>query len=188
MSGDLFKDSKLFLCGCFYYNKLIYFLFSLVLLVGCNDAIDIRQPGRLDAGAAFETVADLQAGLLGVYDNFDTTPEIAFSSVFTDELSIGFDSGGQGLQDYAFTLNAGSTAPANFWTRNYAAINSANRLIEAAALIEAADSAEQAQLNNILGQAFFLRAYAHMELISYFTVSNECAVGKFLFQRYRRCE
>ena len=150
-------------------NKLIYFLFSLVLLVGCNDAIDIRQPGRLDAGAAFETVADLQAGLLGVYDNFDTTPEIAFSSVFTDELSIGFDSGGQGLQDYAFTLNAGSTAPANFWTRNYAAINSANRLIEAAALIEPADSAEQAQLNNILGQAFFLRAYAHMELISYFT-------------------
>ncbi len=96
------------------FNKIFYLFGLFTVLVACNDAIDINQPGRLDAEAAFETVADLQAGLFGVYDRFDTSGEIAFSSIFTDELSIGFDNGGQGLADYAFVLNAGSTAPASF--------------------------------------------------------------------------
>lgn len=159
-------------------NNLFYFLLSLVLLVGCNDAIDINQPGRLPAEAAFETVEDLQSGLFGVYDNFDATPEIAWNSIFTDELSIGFDNGGQGLADYSFVLNAGSVAPANFWTRNYAAINSANRLIEAGGLITPGTD-EVDTYNDIIGQAHFLRAYAHFELLSYFTTdyADDSALG-----------
>ncbi len=150
------------------YRKIFYLFGMVFTLVACNDAIDIDQPGRLDADAAFESLDDLQAGLFGVYDDFDTTPEIAFSSIFTDELSIGFDNGGQGLADYGFVLNAGSTAPANFWTRNYVAINSANRLIEASELIEPADAGEQATYDQILGEAYALRAYAHLELMSYY--------------------
>ncbi len=156
----------------------LYVFAMLALIVGCNDAIDIEQPGRLDADTAFETVGDLQAGLLGVYNNYDTTPEIAFSSVFTDELSIGFDSGGQGLADYGFVLNAGSVAPADFWVRNYAAINSASRLIEAAANITP-DAADLDQYNDIVGQAYALRAYAHFELQSFFTTdyTDDSALG-----------
>ncbi len=150
------------------YRKIFYLFGMVFTLVACNDAIEIDQPGRLDADAAFETLDDLQAGLFGVYDDIDTSPEIAFSSIFTDELSIGFDNGGQGLADYGFVLNAGSVAPANFWTRNYVAINSANRLIEASELIEPADAAEQATFDQILGEGYALRAYAHLELMSYF--------------------
>ncbi|MBT8222676.1 MAG: RagB/SusD family nutrient uptake outer membrane protein [Eudoraea sp.] len=147
----------------------IFYLFGMVFtLVACNDAIEIDQPGRLDADAAFQTVDDLEQGLFGVYDDIDTSPEIAFSSIFTDELSIGFDNGGQGLADYGFVLNAGSTAPANFWTRNYTAIASANLVIEAADLISPEDAAEQATYNQVLGETLALRAYAHFELMSYF--------------------
>ncbi|MGB5377235.1 MAG: hypothetical protein WBN26_04560, partial [Muriicola sp.] len=117
------------------YKKLFYLFGLVTMFVACNDAIYIDQPGRLDANAAFENVDDLRAGLFGVYDNYDLSTEIAFSSIFTDELSIGFDNGGQGLADYGFVLNASSTAPASFWTGAYAAINSANRLIDAAELI-----------------------------------------------------
>ena len=153
--------------------KKIFYLFGLVtMLVACNDAIDIDQPGRLDADAAFESVADLQAGLFGVYANYDLSGEIAFSSIFTDELSIGFDNGGQGLADYGFVLNAGSQAPASFWVGAYAAINSANRLIEAAELITP-EADEQDQYNDILGQAYFLRALAHFFLQDYFTTNYE---------------
>ena len=52
------------------YKKIFYLFGLFTVLVACNDAIDIDQPGRLDANAAFESVADLQAGLFGVYDNF----------------------------------------------------------------------------------------------------------------------
>jgi len=154
------------------YKKIFYFLGLAVMLTACNDAIDITQPGRLDADAAFENVADLQAGLYGVYDNYDISTEIAFSSIFTDELSIGFDNGGQGLADYGFILNPGSVAPASFWTGAYAAINSANRLIEAAALITP-EAGEQAQYNQILGEAYFLRALAHFFLQSYYSTDYE---------------
>ncbi len=154
------------------FNKIFYLFGLFTVLVACNDAIDIDQPGRLDAEAAFKTVADLQSGLYGVYDRVDTSGEIAFSSIFTDELSIGFDNGGQGLADYAFVLNAGSTAPEVFWVGAYGAINAANRLIEAAQLVTP-EADEQTQYNNILGQAYALRALGHLFLQNYFSTNYE---------------
>ena len=58
------------------FNKIL-FVGLLAVLMGCNDAIDIRQPGRLDAANAFQSVDDLEQGLLGVYDQWDLTPEIS---------------------------------------------------------------------------------------------------------------
>jgi hypothetical protein len=149
--------------------KNLFLIFGVFAgLVACNDAIEIDQPGRLDADAAFQTVADLQAGLFGVYDQFDLSPDIAFQSIFTDELSIGFDNGGQGLADYGFVLNAGSTAPAVFWTNGYDQLNAASRLIEASEIIEIEDG-EQALFNQILGEAYALRAWGHFIMLSYFS-------------------
>jgi hypothetical protein len=149
--------------------KNLFLIFGVFAgLVACNDAIEIDQPGRLDADAAFQTVADLEAGLFGVYDQFDLSPDIAFQSIFTDELSIGFDNGGQGLADYGFVLNAGSTAPEVFWTNGYDQLNAASRLIEAADIIEI-EEGEQALFNQVLGEAYALRAWGHFILLSYFS-------------------
>ncbi|MCC1483940.1 RagB/SusD family nutrient uptake outer membrane protein [Winogradskyella immobilis] len=150
-------------------NKII-FVGLLAVLMGCNDAIDIRQPGRLDAANAFTNVEDLQLGLLGIYAQWDLTPEIALASNFCDEVSIGFDSGGQGLALYGFQLNPASAAGSNFWVRNFAFNNRASILIEAAnSLSSEIDAADQAEFNNILAQAHFLRAYANHELLLYFS-------------------
>jgi hypothetical protein len=149
--------------------KNLFLIFGVFAgLVSCNDAIEIDQPGRLDADAAFQTVADLEAGLFGVYDQFDLSPDIAFQSIFTDELSIGFDNGGQGLADYGFVLNAGSTAPAVFWTNGYDQLNAASRLIEAADIIEI-EEGEQTLFNQVLGEAYALRAWGHFIMLSYFS-------------------
>lgn len=154
------------------YKKIVYLFGLFAVLVACNDAIEIDQPGRLDADAAFENVDDLRSGLFGVYNNYDLSGEIAFSSIFTDELSIGFDNGGQGLADYAFVLNAGSTAPQAFWVNAYAALNSANRLIEAAEIV-VPEEGEQDEYNQILGETYALRAWGHHFLQSYFTTNYE---------------
>ncbi len=148
-------------------NKLL-FVGLLAVLMGCNDAIDIRQPGRLDAANAFRSVQDLQLGLLAVYNQWDVTPEISFSANFTDEISIGFDSGGQGFALYDFVLNAGSAASANFWVRNFRVNNRATILIEAAANITP-DASEQDLYNNILAQVHTIRAYANLELLTYYS-------------------
>ena len=150
-------------------NKII-FVGLLAVLMGCNDAIDITQPGRLDAANAFNNVEDLQLGLLGVYNEWDLTPEIALASNFTDEVTIGFDSGGQGQALYGFQLNPASAAASNFWVRNFRFNNRATILIEAAANLTV-DPADQAEFNNILAQVHFLRAYANYELLIYFSTN-----------------
>lgn len=141
---------------------------GVTLLVSCSDAYEIRQVGRLDATAAFRTVNDLQLGVLGVYDELDLTPEIALSGNFTDELAIGFDSGGQGFALYAFELNAASTAASDFWVRGFRVNNRATLLLEAAQNLTP-ESSEQADYNNIVGQAHFIRAYANFEMLQYFS-------------------
>ena len=148
-------------------NKIL-FVFLIAILSGCNDAIDIRQVGRLDAANAFRDVDDLRSGLLAVYDQIDVTPEHALSSNFTDEIAIGFDSGGQGFALYDFVLNAASTAAFDFWVRGFRANHRATVLIEAAQVITP-DAAELADYNNILAQAHFLRAFANFELTIYFS-------------------
>jgi hypothetical protein len=150
-------------------NKIL-FVGLLAVLMSCNDAIDIRQPGRLDAANAFTNVADLQLGVLAVYAQWDLTPEIALASNFCDEVTIGFDSGGQGLALYGFNLNAGSAAASNFWVRNYRLNNRATILIEAAAALTP-EASEQGEYNNILAETYFLRAYANHELLLYFSTN-----------------
>ena len=56
--------------------KFNFIVLIIGVLVSCNDAIDIQQPGRLPAEVAFETVDDLESGLLGLYALFDVTQEI----------------------------------------------------------------------------------------------------------------
>ncbi len=156
-------------------------IFLLTLLVGlasCEDAIDITQPGRLSTERSFESVDDLEAGLFGVYATIDVSQDISFESAFTDEVAIGFDSGGQRLADYGFILNAGSAMPAVTWTRHYATINAANRLIEAADLITPEDG-EGARYNEILGETLAIRAFSHFQLLTYFStdLTDDSALG-----------
>ncbi|MEO9512583.1 MAG: RagB/SusD family nutrient uptake outer membrane protein [Flavobacteriaceae bacterium] len=164
------------------YNKL-FILVVLIVFSGCNDAIDIDQPGRLPTEEAFKNLADLQDGLTGLYGLYDTTSEIQFNAVFTDEVSIGFDSGGQGIGngEYGFVLNPNSAAANTIWASNYAVINFANRIIEASEIITV-ETGEQEDVNHILGQAYALRAYSHFQIQSYFTTdyTDDTALGGIL--------
>lgn len=159
-------------------NKYLVLLVC-VLIMGCNDAIDITQAGRLTAENAFRNVDDLERGILGVYGTYDITPEIAFASGYTDEVAPGIATGGQNFNTgFIFELNAGSTAPNRFWLDGYQQLNEINRLLEAAQAITP-ESSEQQAYNNILGQAYALRAYSHFQMLSYFSTdySDDSALG-----------
>ena len=144
----------------------------------CQDAIDIQQPGLLLADNAFQNVDDLKLGLLGVYSQFDNTIQIRFNALYTDELSIGLVNGGQGISEYALSLNPTSDAPSQIWTTYYIAIANINKFIAAGNDLVPAEG-EETTYKNILGQAYALRAYAHFELQTYFTTdySNDSALG-----------
>jgi len=162
-------------------KKIIYILtLSVFFLVGCESFVDIEQPGRLGAANAFSNVADLELGLLGVYNRFDNTQAIQFNAVFTDEVSIGADNGGQGIGDgeYGFRLNSESAISRALWTRFNAALNASSRLIEASEGLTV-PAADQAKFNSVVGQAYALRAWAHFHLLTYYStdLTDDSAPG-----------
>ena len=163
-------------------NK-IYKLTVVVMIAifsSCENAVDITQVGRVTADVAFTNVSELRDGLISSYGFFDLTREVAMAVNYTDETAEGTENGGQGrTTGHIFNLNAGSAAASTFWTNGYDRLNSLNRLIEAADLVEPADAAETAQKNDILGQAYALRAYANFQLLSYYSTdyTNDAALA-----------
>lgn len=149
----------------------------LTFLVGCNDATDIRQPGVLDSAAAIQSVADMQDALNSAYNLMDVALDIHHSAVFTDEIRIGFDNGGQGQSLYRFNLTSASTGPRNLWLNSYSGIRRANLIIAAAATIDA--TGQETTRDNILGQAHAIRAWHHLKLASYLIpdMSDDASLG-----------
>ena len=74
-------------------KNIFKFIYACLIIsfASCDDAIDIDQPGRLGADNAFQSVTDLQSGLLGSYNFLDTTFEIGWTSAMTDECYRGRD-------------------------------------------------------------------------------------------------
>jgi hypothetical protein len=158
--------------------KILLSVALIALVFSCEDATDIRQPGVLDSAAAIQNLEDMEAALFAAYNTMDKTLDIHHSAVFTDEIRIGFDSGGQGQSLYRFNLNASGNGPTDLWLESYAGIRRANLVIEAAERIDV-DAADQAAEDDILGQAYAIRAWHHFQLASYYIVdmSDDSSLG-----------
>jgi len=161
--------------------KVFLFVITGLIFASCEDAIDIKQPSELAPEDTFETVTDMQLGLNAIYSTLSGESAIIFTSIFTDEAAIGKSNGGQGKDgSMAFNLNSNSGEAASIWASNYFAINLATRLIEAAEFVVVeAGSDEETTKNNILAQAYAVRAYSHFVLLSYFSpdMTNDSALG-----------
>lgn len=161
---------KIFLAG---------FTALFLAFTSCQDAIDIEQPGELNPDLTFETVNDLRLGLNFVYASAGNITQIGLSSIWCDEVGIGFANGGQGLDgEYSFVMNSGSFQASAIWERNYDLINFANRLLDGAEGVVPAAS-EVAEYNDIVAQARALRAYGHFQLLTYFSpdLTDDNALG-----------
>jgi starch-binding outer membrane protein, SusD/RagB family len=166
-------------------KKILLLMTAIIAFSSCEDASRIETTGQILDELAFQTVADLQLGLNTVYSNLNFAPEYEFSSVFTDECAIGFANGGQGVNDnYAFILNSQSDSPDGILFVYLRAINRANRVIEASSLIDV-EAGEEPEFNSILGQAYALRAFCHLQLTAYLSPNmlDGQALGTFLLDR-----
>jgi hypothetical protein len=168
--------------------KVLLFVVVASFFASCEDAIDIIQPSELLPEDTYETVGDLQLGLNGAYAAIPGENHILFTSLFTDEVKLGKANGGQGQDgELAFILNNTSGDASSIWVSNYYAINLANRLIAGAENVvpvvdPANDIDETDTYNNILAQAHYIRAFAHFQLLTFFStdLTNDSALGVIL--------
>lgn len=167
-------------------KNILFLAFCTFSIVSCDDALEIVQDGEINRDNAFKTVADLRKYLNGdIYTRVNNTSEIDFTSVFTDEVGIGPDNGGQGLELHRFQLNANDGDAAALWNTQYTLINRVNRLIEFSEQITPVDEAQTLQRDIILAEARTLRAHAYLQLLAFFSVdvSDPTALGVVLSDR-----
>lgn len=149
---------------------LLTCLSSAALLNSCRDAVEIVQPGELTPDVVLTNVTNMEAFLNGdVYANFETNNEIYLTSVLTDEVKPGKGSGGQEFQLHRFFLDSKEAVTEDIWLQHYKLISRINILLEAAKNVTPS-ATEQAKYNNILAQARSIRAFAYLELLTYFSV------------------
>lgn len=151
--------------------KLSILSLGLLATTSCNrDLLDTYAPGVIFEEDALLSSADLQLLLNSSISIMGSRTESESVSIFTDEVGIGFENGGQGLNDeYVFFLNSGSDFPTTIWAETYAGISRLNRIIEAADKIVPKDSADADLIENIKAQALTLRAYGHLRILGYFS-------------------
>lgn len=154
-------------------KKIFYIaiaVFSLTATSCSDELMETYAPGALVEEVAIQNADDLQQYLNTTYGGLTSRNEAEFVSIFTDEVGIGFDNGGQGINDnYVFFLNPLTGGPRVLWANNYASLARINRIIVFADKLLATNTSEQDELKKIKAEALTLRAYCHLTILSYFT-------------------
>jgi hypothetical protein len=146
-------------------HLIIFGFIASLFTVSCTEQLNRLPIDQIVAETAFETVADLQAGLRGAIASYDITEFIAFNAIFADNSKIGRDTGGQQQNLHNQILNAQTNY--GFWQDRYNFINNINRVLVGAEGVTPTN-AEQADYNNVIGMCYAFRAFAHSELLLYY--------------------
>lgn len=164
--------------------RLIALFAAGTLFFSCDDARDIVQDGEFNEDATFRTVDDMDQYLTGTYSQLTTTSEIAFTSIFTDEVGFGPANAGQNLDLYKLVLNNNNGNASSIWLSHYSAINYSNRLLKGAATITPS-AADLSRYNSIIAEAKVIRAFCHLQLMSYFAedMTDDSSLGVILMDR-----
>lgn len=159
-------------------------ILGLLSLNSCRDATEIIQDGEITSEAYFTNVSNLNNFLQGaVYGSLDSSRGVFISSILTDELKLDRNSGGQYRDEYRYNLDGSTSIVSTFWLQNYNLILNVNRLLDGASKVTPSSS-EEANYNTILAEARALRAFAYMQLLTYFSedMSNDNALGVMIVE------
>jgi len=145
---------------------------ATVLFASCNDFLDTENLTQKDTSNYPQTLTDAKQVVAGVYNNLsvvNANPQYSF--LYTSELACDDRLGGGGendklMQALDLMMNYGSSMLEQFWKDRYAGVFRANTAIETLGNCSGYESDDQK--NQMIGEAYFLRAFYYYELASYF--------------------
>lgn len=154
------------------YTLLSIFIASLT--VSCDDFLSFSPSDQILTGDAFQSPADIETGLYGLYNRFGFWPFMGRNVVALGDLAAdnAWMTGSSGHFDniYKYTVNTDTPDLLDIWGGGYLVANGAAQIIQAApAVLEAySDAANVEKVNNGLAQAYALKAMSHFYLVNIF--------------------
>jgi starch-binding outer membrane protein, SusD/RagB family len=154
--------------------KIITTVLLALMVVSCDKKLDIEPKQTIDSKTALATPDDVDAAMVGCYSimgggalygcNLLMNPELQASFYPLGEQYVSWAGTFTGQRQIARkTMDRNNGEAARVWNAGYAAINMANTVIDALGVVTDAD-----QKTNLEGEALFVRAIMHFELVRFF--------------------
>ena len=153
-----------------FINRKIWFCYCIIVVLaspGCNKLLEETPHSFLGEGNSFKSAADAVTAINGVYDRLRGIYDISWlflSDLNADEMALRDDGGAYGLELEKNAYTSANTYFDGLYTNSYLLIDRANRVIINVPQITMPD----AQKNQIIGEAKFLRALAYFNLVRAF--------------------
>ncbi|GJM31155.1 MAG: membrane protein [Saprospiraceae bacterium] len=154
-------------------NRLFILILIAISLISCNKVLeDIQPKDQLPIAAAFNSIEELEAALVGTYDALQN-PDLAGRSLlfFSDLLSGNIRSvvSADLLEIANLEMNTNNSFIADFWIRAYQAINQLNLILSSLPVVAHQDgTADTTRVERMEGEAQFLRGLLYFELVRFF--------------------
>ena len=155
-------------------KKIIYLVVTAatVLFTGCESFLNTEDLTRKNTSNYPKTLVDAQQVVAGIYNNLSVVNQNPGGSfLFVAEVASDDRFGGGGVNDRLFQaedlmLSSGVNQNEQFWKDRYKGIFRANNAIETLGACTGYESDNQK--NQMIGEAYFLRAFYYYELVSLF--------------------
>ncbi len=152
-------------------NKLFIYIAALLgifLLVGCEDFLNVQPTDSIPAADVFKTKKGVDGALTGAYQIFHSASLYQDAQIFADLAADNLIHIGT-KKEYR-QISDNRILPENaynegLWGRLYDGINRVNNII---AYIDNVTDITLYEKDNILGQAYFLRAFHYFSLVKYY--------------------
>ncbi len=153
-----------------YITKILMAIFAGLMITSCDLQ---EEPTFLSEESAYENLANATATLNGVYNALAGHNYYGYDLIYSTYGGSGFFVSGiqnnNQSTDNIFLCSLkpqpSATYNENTWERMYNAINRSNNFIYNVKEIEAPETAKDRAWNNLLGEAYFLRAFTYFHIV-----------------------
>ncbi|WP_083252314.1 RagB/SusD family nutrient uptake outer membrane protein [Pedobacter steynii] len=153
----------------YYSNRIFFYTLccGMMFLSSCSKELDLLPSDSFDDSRAFNTVEDLNGGLIGVYASLGTEV-ISNVSLTSDECNLPKEnSTGRGIGTYRWQYDGSSGTITAGWGSNYTSIDMVNRALNQVDKVKTRPAEENLK-KQYKGEMLALRAYCHFELLRNF--------------------
>lgn len=140
----------------------------------CLGDLDVKPTENVDQSVVFQTVDDLNAGVLGVYAGLGTS-SITISSLMADENMLPVENNtNKGVQVFSWKQEPVIADIGQAWQNFYTVIDRANRILDKIDGV-AVPQQDEAKRDQLKGELLAIRAYCHFELLRHYAVDYDPA-------------
>ena len=155
--------------------KVSHIIIGIAAVMGFTacDFTDLTPTDKVGDSQIKTDVSTLKQSLNGVYSKASWTVTIGLTATLSDDVIKGGQNGGAHDDSYKWTYSASTGDHNDLWASYYSVIAEANNFLENAEGVKAETEADKATLNDIKGNAIFLRSYYYFDLLRFFADFND---------------